>query len=191
MALVKVTAIIRRDALEAVETRLKQVGVRGVTVSTVKGFGEYANFFSHDWTVTHARIEIFIAEDEADRIVAAIQETAKTGAAGDGVIAVLPVKRLVRIRTGEQAAGHPPQRTNTSQRKMTSQSGDPDNLTAVAAWVIVVLGVIAASAVIFVASRHQMHFLAAVLGGVLLLCTVFGGLAVARRRQPWSRHDQP
>lgn len=105
MALVKITAIIRRAALEAVETRLKQVGVPGITVSTVKGFGEYANFFTHDWMVSHARIELFVAADEGDAIIAAIRETAATGEAGDGIIAVLPVNRLIKIRSGEEASG--------------------------------------------------------------------------------------
>jgi len=74
-------------------------------VTHVKGFGEYANFFRHDWLVMHERIEIFTDEAMAEVIVAAIIDVAHTGTAGDGVIAVLPVEEFVRIRTGASALG--------------------------------------------------------------------------------------
>ena len=188
MALVKITAVIRREALESVETRLKQVGVPGITVSTVKGFGEYANFFSHDWMVSHARIELFVAADEADAIIAAIREAAATGEAGDGIIAVLPVNRLIKIRSGEEASGVPAPLGRAPSPAPTAEATDPQPPAAsFLAWLIVLLGVGAGAAVVFVASRHQMHFLAAVLGVVLVLCGVLGGLAFARRNNSGRR----
>lgn len=93
-----ISAIVRADRLETVEERLKREGVEGISVSSVKGFGEYANFFTHDWLVRHSRIEVFAADAEAPGVVRAIHEEAHTGASGDGVIAVLPVERYVRIR---------------------------------------------------------------------------------------------
>ena len=57
----KVTAIIRRDVLEKVELKLQEMGVRGISVTRVKGYGEYLDFYFRDWLVSLARIEIFIA----------------------------------------------------------------------------------------------------------------------------------
>ena len=78
----KVTAIIRSDALEKVESRLQEFGVRGISVSRVKGYGEYANFYARDWLTSHARIEIFTAAEHAEQIVAAIIDAAHVGQAG-------------------------------------------------------------------------------------------------------------
>lgn len=100
MELKKITAIIRNTALEKVEAQLhRKVGVRGITVSRVKGYGEYANFFTREWLSTKAKIEIFAAKDDVDSIVAAIMESAHTGLAGDGLVAVLPVESILLIRT--------------------------------------------------------------------------------------------
>lgn len=96
----KVTAIIRGSLLDRVEERLQTMGVPGISVTKVKGYGEQANFFRHDWEVTHARIEIFTTEQErAHEIARAIVETAHTGAAGDGIVVVLPVETVYRVRT--------------------------------------------------------------------------------------------
>lgn len=96
MSMQKVEAIVRFSALESVERALQEAGISGLTVSPVRGFGEYRNFFRDDWTHRFARIEIFTSRTEeiADLIV----ETAHTGAAGDGLIAIEPVDRVVRIR---------------------------------------------------------------------------------------------
>ena len=95
----KITAIIRSTALEKVERRLQQIGIKGITVSRIKGYGEYANFFTRDWLTTDARIEIFAAKDDVDSIVTAVSEAAHTGFAGDGFVAVLPVESIFLIRT--------------------------------------------------------------------------------------------
>ena len=98
MDLKQVIAIVRTDALEDIEARLRQLGVPGLTVSRVKGFGEYANFFTPDWMSAYARIEIFADVAEAPRIIEAIMQVAHTGTAGDGIVSVLPVDRIYRIR---------------------------------------------------------------------------------------------
>lgn len=100
MGFKKITAIVRSDRLEQVEERLKEICVRGLSVSHLKGYGEYANFFSRSWLVRHARIEIFVAEQSVESTVEAIVEVARTGEAGDGLVAVLPVEDITRIRTG-------------------------------------------------------------------------------------------
>lgn len=94
----KLTAIVRRDALERVERRLQELGVEGISVAAVKGYGEYANFFRHDWLVPHARIEIFTAPGRAREIAEAIMSVAHTGTPGDGLVAILPVAEIYRIR---------------------------------------------------------------------------------------------
>ena len=99
MVLKKITAIIRSSELEEVENQLQKIDVEGISVSTVKGYGESKNFFSRDWKVTHARIEIFTRASEVDRIAKIIMESASTGSSGDGVIAVLPVENIWKIRT--------------------------------------------------------------------------------------------
>jgi len=103
MELRKVTAIIRSSSLKQVEERLQALDVKGLSVSNVKGYGEYANFFTHDWQIRHSRIEIFTEKSNAEGIALAIMETAHTGKAGDGFIAVLPVEKVYRIRRKAEA----------------------------------------------------------------------------------------
>lgn len=106
MSFKKVTAIFRCDSCEKVEQELQEIGVHGFSISKVKGYGEYADLYSKDWLVTHARIEIFTEESKTDKIVETIMEAAHIGMEGDGIIAVLPVEKLYRIRTrSEVTAG--------------------------------------------------------------------------------------
>jgi nitrogen regulatory protein P-II 2 len=106
-----VIAIIKPFKLEDVRDALSALGVRGMTVSEVKGYGrqkghteiyrgaEYAVNF-----LPKVRVEIAIPEAEAERVVEAISAAAKTGQIGDGKIFVQPIERAVRIRTGETDA---------------------------------------------------------------------------------------
>lgn len=99
MELRKVVAIVRESALEKVEDALKDLEVPGISVSRVKGYGEYANFSRADWLVTNARIEVFTLAAKAERIAATIMDAAHVGAGGDGIVAILPVEKLFSIRT--------------------------------------------------------------------------------------------
>jgi nitrogen regulatory protein P-II 1 len=104
----KIEAIIKPFKLDELKTALHDLGVQGMTVSEVKGFGrqkghteiyrgaEYAVDF-----IPKVRIETVVADDMADKIAALVMETARTGNIGDGKIFVLPVDRVTRIRTGE------------------------------------------------------------------------------------------
>jgi nitrogen regulatory protein P-II 2 len=103
-----VIAIIKPFKLEEVRDALNALGVHGMTVTEVKGFGrqkghteiyrgaEYAVNF-----LPKLKIEVGIANDLEDKVVAAITESAKTGQIGDGKIFVYDLDRAVRIRTGE------------------------------------------------------------------------------------------
>jgi len=99
-----VIAIVRLEALEKVEARMQEIGVRGISVTKVKGYGEYKNFYSKDWMVSSARIEIFAGKARARDIAAAIMEVAHSGLSGDGIVAIMPVETVFRIRTRHTAA---------------------------------------------------------------------------------------
>jgi nitrogen regulatory protein P-II 1 len=106
MVLKKIVAIVRSSVLEGVEERLRHLGIKGISVSRVKGFGEYVNFFKEDWMVDHVRIEIFVEQSAVDGIVGAIIDSAHRGIPGDGIVAVQPVEKLYRIRTKCEIEGH-------------------------------------------------------------------------------------
>lgn len=101
MDYVKVTGIIRASVLDKVEKRLIREGCPGLSVTKVKGCGELMDFFTRDWLVSHARIEVFALSADAERIAQAIIEEAQSGSSGDGVVAILPVEKVLKIRTGE------------------------------------------------------------------------------------------
>lgn len=93
-----VTAIIRGDALEKVERRLQEIGVNGISVMRVKGYGEYANFYSPEGLTSHVRLDIYTAAKCCDDIAQAIMDAAFSGVPGDGIITVHPVGKVYRIR---------------------------------------------------------------------------------------------
>lgn len=97
MELKLVVAIIRSCALEAVEKKLQETGVRGLTVIKAKGYGAYANFFTQDWLVDQVKIEIYAERDRAESIAAAILDSAHTGCPGDGIVAILPVEKVFSV----------------------------------------------------------------------------------------------
>ncbi len=102
----KVTAIIRCESCEKVAQTLQTLGVHGFSISKVKGYGEYADLYSNDWMVNHARIEIFTEASKAEEIADAIMKAAHVGLEGDGIVAVLPVEQLYRIRTQSKFKPH-------------------------------------------------------------------------------------
>lgn len=94
--LYKVTAIIRSSDLEKMEGDLQRAHVRGITVTRAKGYGEYKNFFSGDWMQPLVRIDIFTTR--AEEISEVIVNSVHTGRPGDGIVAVMPVEKIIRIR---------------------------------------------------------------------------------------------
>lgn len=98
-----IVAIIRRNKLEEVEKRLRDIGIGRISVSKVKGYGEYQDFFTENWMVDEIRIEIFAGKDRVDPITTAIMDAAHTGLRGDGIIAVFPIEKFFRIRTRSEA----------------------------------------------------------------------------------------
>ena len=103
-----VTAVVKPHKLEDVKEALKGVGVQGMTVSEVKGFGRQGGhtetYRGAEYTidfVPKVKIEVVCATEEADKVADAIAGAAQTGKIGDGKIWMTSVDRLVRIRTGE------------------------------------------------------------------------------------------
>ena len=104
----KIEAIIKPFKLEEVKDALHELGIEGMTVSEVKGFGRQKGhteiYRGSEYTVDFLpkiKIEIVVADGALEGAVAAIVKTAKTGKIGDGKVFVLPVENAVRIRTDE------------------------------------------------------------------------------------------
>lgn len=107
--LVKVEAIVRPFALDDVKDRLSSVGVGGMTVTEVRGFGRTGGkteiFRGSSYVIDFlpkCKIEVVVPVNLADEVVQAIVEVAQSGRAGDGKIFVTPVLEAVRIRTDER-----------------------------------------------------------------------------------------
>lgn len=106
-----ITAIVKPFKLEAVKEAVQALGVDGMTVSEANGYGRQRGhvevYRGAEYTVDlvpKVRVEILADEVDVDRIVDAIVDAARTGKIGDGKVWVMPVERVVRVRTGEQ--GH-------------------------------------------------------------------------------------
>ena len=105
----KVEAIIKPFKLDEVKDALAEVGIQGMTVTEVKGFGrqkghvELYRGAEYDISfIPKVKIEVVIADSMADKVVGTIQEKAKTGKIGDGKIFISELKEIIRIRTGER-----------------------------------------------------------------------------------------
>ena len=104
----KIEAIIKPFKLDEVKDALNAIGIKGLTVTEVKGYGrqkghteiyrgaEYVVDF-----IPKIKLEIIIQEEQVDQVLETIIKVARTGKIGDGKIFVLPVERVIRVRTGE------------------------------------------------------------------------------------------
>ena len=107
----KVEAIIKPFKLDEVKESLSSIGVQGLTVSEVKGFGRQKGhtelYRGAEYVVDFlpkVKLEIIVKDEQVSQVVEAIMKAAKTGRIGDGKIFVLPVDEVVRIRTGERGS---------------------------------------------------------------------------------------
>lgn len=107
----KVEAIIKPFKLDEVKEALQEVGLKGMTVTEVKGFGRQKGhtelYRGAEYVVDFlpkVKIEVIVEDDILDRAVEAIQTAAKTDRIGDGKIFIFDVQDIVRIRTGERGA---------------------------------------------------------------------------------------
>ena len=106
-----VTAIIKPFKLDDVKDALRTLGVQGMTVSEVQGFGRQRGhtevYRGTEYTVDFVpkvRVEVLTDDDDADRVAQAVVDAARTDKIGDGKVWIVPVEGVIRIRTGEM--GH-------------------------------------------------------------------------------------
>lgn len=108
----KIEAIIKPFKLDEVKENLGEIGIRGITVTEVKGFGRQKGhtelYRGAEYIVDFlpkVKIEVVTTDDLAWKVVEVIERSAHSGKIGDGKIFVLPVDEVVRIRTGERGEG--------------------------------------------------------------------------------------
>jgi nitrogen regulatory protein P-II 1 len=106
-----VTAIVKPFKVDDVKAALNDMGLQGMTVSEVQGFGRQKGhtevYRGAEYTVDFVpkvRVEVLTDDDDAVRVVEAITNAARTGKIGDGKVWVVPVEQVTRIRTGEMGA---------------------------------------------------------------------------------------
>lgn len=105
----KIDAVIKPSQLTDVKEALNRVGVQGMTLTEVKGFGRQKGHrevyrgaeYQVDF-VAKVKLEVVVESEMAERVVSAIQESGYTGRVGDGKIFIMPLEDAVRIRTGER-----------------------------------------------------------------------------------------
>jgi nitrogen regulatory protein PII len=104
----KIEAIIKPFKLDEVKAALNEIGVQGMTITEVKGYGRQKGhkeiYRGAEYMVDllpKIKIEIVVDQSMVDQVVKKIVESAKTGKIGDGKIFVLPVEEVIRVRTGE------------------------------------------------------------------------------------------
>ena len=105
----KIEAIIRPEKLESVRDALEKVDSPGIMITEIEGHGKQKGL-TQQWRgreykvelLQKVKIEIVVKEQDVERIIKAISDTAKTGKIGDGKIFVYPVENAIRIRTGEK-----------------------------------------------------------------------------------------
>ena len=106
----KIEAVIKPFKLEEVKEALAEVGVEGMTVTEVKGFGRQKGkteiYLGSEYVVDFLpkiKIEVVLGDSKVEEALQTIIKTARTGKIGDGKIFILPVEQAIRIRTGERA----------------------------------------------------------------------------------------
>ena len=105
----KIEAIIKPFKLDEVKNALAEIGIQGLTISEVKGFGRQKGhtelYRGAEYTIDFlpkVKVEVVVANSKSEQVVETIQAAAKTGRIGDGKIFIIPCEEAVRIRTGER-----------------------------------------------------------------------------------------
>jgi nitrogen regulatory protein P-II 1 len=104
----KIEAIIKPFKLDDVKEALNGIGIKGMTISEVKGYGRQKGhteiYRGAEYVVDFLpkiKMEIIVDADQVDKVIETVVDAARTGKIGDGKIFVLPVEQIVRVRTGE------------------------------------------------------------------------------------------
>jgi nitrogen regulatory protein PII len=104
-----IVAVIRPHKLHDVKTALSDAGVHGLTVTDVRGAGRQKGhverYRGSEYTIdllAKVKLEVAVSDDQVDKVIETIVESARTGQIGDGKVFVLPVEQSLRVRTGEK-----------------------------------------------------------------------------------------
>lgn len=104
----KIEAIVKPFKLDEVKEAISELGIKGMTVSEVKGFGRQKGhtelYRGAEYVVDFLpkiKLELIVKDEDVPKVIDAITKAAKTGRIGDGKIFVLPIEEVIRIRTGE------------------------------------------------------------------------------------------
>ncbi len=104
----KVEAIIRPFQVDVLKEALQEIGIRGMTISEVKGYGRQKGhteiYRGAEYIVDFlpkVKVELVVKDDRVDEVVETVVKTARTGKIGDGKVFIVPVEKAIRIRTGE------------------------------------------------------------------------------------------
>lgn len=95
-----VVAIVRPEDMKPLREKLRIVGVEGITLTKVKGFGEYRNYFAEDLLSEHVKVEIFAEDSKVQVLLGALLELGENDIPGAGIAAVIPVDKFLHLRTG-------------------------------------------------------------------------------------------
>jgi nitrogen regulatory protein P-II 1 len=105
----KVEAIIKPFKLDEVKDALVEIGIGGMTVTEVRGFGQQKGhteiYRGTEYVIDFlpkVKIEVVVRDEDVEKVIETIMKTAQTGRVGDGKIFVIPVEEVIRIRTGER-----------------------------------------------------------------------------------------
>jgi len=102
MSIKRITAILPIELMASIEEQLRSVGVPGVTVEKVHGYGEHPNYFRRDLMQNNVRLVLYTSDDRVDDILSAISECARDSGIRSGVIAVESIDRLVHLFGGAE-----------------------------------------------------------------------------------------
>lgn len=105
MSLKLVVAYVREQRVGALLERLRAFGVRGISVSQAQGMGEYINPHGNYGLEPHRRIDVMLEASKAQSAAELIMEVARSGLTGDGVVAIMPIENLFRIRDNTEIVG--------------------------------------------------------------------------------------
>lgn len=98
-----VVAIVQPEDMKPLREKLRRIGVQGITLTKVKGFGEYRNYFAEDLLSDHIKVEIFAEDSKVQALLGALLELGKIDVPGTGVAAVIPVDKFLHLRTGTES----------------------------------------------------------------------------------------
>jgi nitrogen regulatory protein P-II 1 len=105
----KIEAIIRPHKLEELRTALEEIGITGMTVTEIRGFGRQKGhselYRGREYTISFQpkiKVEVAVSAEITEKVILKIRETVNTGQIGDGKIFIYPIAEVIRIRTGER-----------------------------------------------------------------------------------------